>query len=404
MGERTSMYRDDRRGQRLYGFSPTPAEVRSLTAFGDVTYAADLVSTKVCIRNVARENLRRLARRPFVVEVSATAGPIEPNSLSSNDDLASVDASEILTDSWTSFNSAYGNYTAYTISIGVVGAGYDTSYQAYSSNHAEDIGVDGSLSKDFTDESDPFNDTAWNGHTAEVADTAAYMLKGGDTHSDQFVSLKIISDGQDATETEESIRNSIEYATKNGIDVLNMSFGGKSYNDCPSHYCSELNSYATGGGVTVAAVDNADRTSKAEYPACSWHTVGVGGVNRKDGSGNAVTVPDTEFSEIVFNKRDYPAFCSWCYEESGRRRGFTPEVYGVSVIDTSNYSEPLDGTSFACPQVAASAWIDFADGGIGSYSEALDRFGNMDSTTVVSANDSKDPSTEGNLLWVDDYF
>jgi hypothetical protein len=332
------------------------------------------------------------------------SGPIEPNRPSSNNDPAPVDASEIPTDSWTSFNSAHGNYTAYTISIGVIGAGYDTSYQAYSSNHAKYIGFDRILSKNLTDESDPFNDTEWNGHTAEVADTAAYMLKDGSTHSDQFVSLKITSDTEEYVDGDETVREAIEYATKNGIDMLNMSFGAKSYNSCPSHYCSELNSYTVGGGVPVAAVDNSDRTSQAEYPACSWHTVGVGGVNRKDESGNAITVPDTEFGEIVFKGRNYPAFCSWCYEESGRRRGFTPEVYGVSVINTSDYSDPLDGTSFACPQVAASAWIDFADGGVGSYSDALDRFGNMDSTTVVTTDDSKDPSIEGDLLSVDSYF
>lgn len=408
MGERTSMYRDDRRGQRLYGFSPTAAEVRSLAAFGDVTYVADLVSTKVCVRNVAREDLRRLARRPFVVEVSAMSESVEPNSTDSVSTSSTnyVDVSDVLTDSWTAFTSAHGNYTAYTISIGVLGAGYDSSMTTYSSPHAADIGFDRSLSKDFTEESDPFKVTnsLWEEHTTVVADTAGYMLKDGDTHSDQFVSLKIISDDDELVGDDESCRSAIEYATKNGIDVLNMSFGTSSWDKCPSHYCSALDSFRVGGGVAVAAVYNGDNTSAVEYPACSWQTIGVGGVAGKDSSGNAYTKERTEYSSILFyDPLEYKTYCSWCHDASGVSASFSPEVYGVSNIRTETGTKEI-GTSYACPQVAASAWIDFADGGIGSYSEAMDRIRNMNTTTVVDKSESKDPAKEGDLLEADKYF
>jgi|GEM_PF-2342009 len=408
MGERTSMYRDDRRGQRLYGFSPTPAEVRSLSAFGDVTYVADLVSTKVCLRNVPRGELRRLAEQPSVVEVSAMSRPIEPPTAddSVTSDANYVDVSDVKSGSWTGFTNAHGNYTAYTISIGVIGAGYDSSMTTYSSPHAANIGFDKSVSKDFTEESDPFNvsDSGFGNHTTVVADTAGYMLKGGDTHSDQFVSLKIVSDKNGYNKSDESCRSAIEYATKSGIDVLNMSFGKYSYGKCPSHYCSALDSFRVGGGVAVAAVDNSDKTSVVEYPACSWQTVGVGGVAGKDSSGDAYTKGNTQYSGVLFyDPLDYKTYCSWCHDASGVSASFSPEVYGVSNIRTET-SETENGTSYACPQVAASAWIDFANGGIGSYSEAMSRFKNMNTTTVIDKSENKDPAQEGDLLEADKYF
>lgn len=402
------MDRDDRRGQRLYGFTPTPTEVRSLSAFGDVTYVADLVSTKVCLRNVPRDNLRRLAEQPSVVEVAAMSGPIEPpatdDSITTNTNY--VDLPDVKSDSWTGFTNAHGNYTAYTISIGVIGAGYDSSMTTYSSPHATNIGFDKSLSKDFTEESDPFkvSDSGFGDHTTVVADTAGYMLKDGNTHSDQFVSLKIVSDKEKYNKGDEGCRSAIEYATKNGIDVLNMSFGKYSYGECPSHYCSALDSFRIGGGVAVAAVDNGNNTSVVEYPACSWQTVGVGGVAGKDSSGNAYTRESTQYSGVLFHDPlKYKTYCGWCHDASGESASFSPEVYGVSNIRTGT-GETEEGTSYACPQVAASAWIDFADGGIGSYSEAVGRFKNMNTTTVVDKSENKDPAQEGDLLEANKYF
>jgi hypothetical protein len=262
------------------------------------------------------------------------------------------------------------------------------------------------LSKDFTGESDPFkvSDSGFGDHTTVVADTAGYMLKDGDTHSDQFVSLKIVSDKEGYDKADEACRSAIEYATKNGIDVLNMSFGIYSYGECPSHYCSALDSFRMGGGVAVAAVDNGNNTSVVEYPACSWQTVGVGGVAGKDSSGNAYTRESTQYSGVLFHDPlKYKTYCGWCHDASGESASFSPEVYGVSNIRTGT-GETENGTSYACPQVAASAWIDFADGGIGSYSEAMSRFKNMNTTTVVDKSENKDPAQEGDLLEANKYF
>lgn len=398
MGERTSMTRDTDHGRTLYGFRPTQSEVRTLAQFGDVTHVGDLVSTKVCLRNVARSDIARIAHLPSVVQIDRMPGPVTPNS---------VDVSDVVGSSWDQFTSAHGNYSSSSANIGVIGAGYDyETYGDYASNYAKDIGLDTSLSKDFTEESDPFNttDSGWGDHTTNVADTAAYMLKDGDTHSDLFVSLKIVSDSTGFTD--EQVRQAIEYATKKGIDVLNMSFGLNSWRECPSKYCEELSSY-TADGIPVAAVGNKDHDSKVEYPACSWLTVGTGGVAKKDSNGNAVAVPDTEYGDIWFyDPFEGTTYCSWCDSASGDQNySFSPEVYGVSKVDT-DASAPvtLDGTSYACPQVAATAWINFADGGIDSYRSAMSKFKNMGEYDVVNNDEDSDAAKEGDLMEADYYF
>lgn len=393
MGERASTKRDAD-GVRLRGFRPTEREVEALSRFGEVTHVGDVVSTKVCLRNVARGDIARIAHLPSIVEVGRMPDAITPNE---------VDASNVVGNSWDQFKSAHGNYSESSVNIGIVGAGYDyESYGAYSSNYAQDIGLDKSLSKDFTDESDPFDDTTWSGHSTDVGDTAAYMLKDGDTHSDLFVSLKVTSASTDFTD--EQVRKAIEYATKNGIDVLNMSFGIHSWDHCPSHYCEELNSYTDGGGVPVAAVGNKDNSSQVEYPACSWQTVGTGGVHTKDSDGNPVAESDTEYGNVLFYEPfDNTMYCKWCYNDSGEYSSFSPEVYGVSQINT-DAGNSISGTSYACPQVAAAAWIDFADGGIDSYSSAMKKFTQMNEYTVVNNDESSDAAREGQLMEADYYF
>lgn len=396
MGERTSETRTGRKSRTLYGFRPKESEIETLSQFGDVTHVGDVVSTKVCLRNVTRDDVVRLAHLPFVVEINRMPDPIEPNK--------NVDASEVVGSSWGQFTNAHGNYSEYIATLGIMGSGYDAdTYGEYASNYANDVGFNDSLSKDFTDESDPYNDTAWGGHATNVGDTAAYMLKDGHTHSDLFASLKVVSGSTDLTD--ENIRQALQHATKKGIDVLNMSFGINSWQQCPSDYCEELDSYTTDGGVPVAAVGNKDNDSKVEYPACSWHTVGVGGVNKKDDNGNAVAVPDTEYGNVLF----YDPFsktmhCKWCYNASGDYSSFSPESYGVSkVLPDANNPRELDGTSFACPQVAAAAWINFADGGVDSYSSAMSKFKNMGEYNVVNNDESTDAAKEGDLMEADYY-
>lgn len=397
MGTRTQMTRD-RDGQTLRGFRPTGGEANALGSFGTVTYVADIVSTKVCVRDVDRSDLRELARLPFVVEIAPMVKDISLNS---------VPIEDVVTDSWSHFDSAHGNYSIDDISMAIMEGGYDDSYNPYASNYAQDIGFDTSLSKNFTDSNDPFSST--DDHAVKVADTAGYVLKDGNTHSDLFVALKAFN--SDTDNPGEKIRQAIEYATTNGIEVLNMSFGGGAYSECPSTFCSELDSYVSGGGIPVAAVGNREDTTATNNPACSWLTVGVGGVESKDSNGNAVLnnyvnglQRSSQYGIIFFySSIKIETYCYWCYYGSNREVSFTPDSYGVGVIDTDN-NKTIGGTSFASPQVAASALIDYADGGISSYTDALNKFTSMNAATVVDKNSSKDPSRDGEVMRADYYF
>lgn len=394
MGTRTSMVRD-KDGQTLYGFRPKRGEVKALENLGKVTHVGDLVSTKVCLREVPRENLEKIARLPSVLELTP---------MGQNFSLSNVSASDVEGSSWDNFTAAHGNYNSGSLTIGIVEGGYDTSYQPYASNYAADIGFDRSLSKDFSDENDPFTATSIvPEHAAWVGDTAAFMLKDGSTHSDQFVALKVFSDSDDtSSDVDENTRAMLEYATKNYIDVINMSYGFESYNRCPNIYCEELDSYVSGDGIPVAAVGNVDNQGKVEHPACSWHTVAVGGVKSKDSNGNALTKELTEYGTITYYESSLDkTYCPWC--EIHAQESFAPECYGVSNIKT-DAGNTSTGTSYAAPQVAASAWIDACDGGITSYSDVVNKFKNMNDAEVMDGDKSSDPSQEGDLLEADYYF
>lgn len=409
MGERTSMRRTDHRKQMLHGFRPTDDEVRSLSQFGDITYVGDVISTKVCIRNVARKDIAQIAALPSVVEVSVQPDSVNLVEASGCNGVNNpVDVSEIVGNSWNQFTSAHGNYNAYFVDIGIVDTGYDTTYGSYASNYANDIGFNRSLSKDFTTESDPFSDSSFGGHGTDDADTAAYMLKDGDTHSDMFVSLKVLASGTSSNNNfDENVRQAIEYATKNGIDVLSVPLDTTDgpFSKCPSTYCSELDSYTNGGGVPVVSVDNSDETSAVEHPACSWLTVGVGGVQKKQNDGDVVEHPtDSQYGDILFyDPFNDTTYCPWCYNASGVSISFSPEVYGVWPVRT-DAGQCYAGTSAATPQVAAAAWINFADGGIDSYSSAVNKFKNMGEYKVVNDDEDSDPSAEGDLVEADYYF
>lgn len=398
MGTKRQMTRD-RDGQTLRGFRPTDGEANALSSFGTVTYVADIVSTKVCVRDVDRSDLPELARLPFVVEIAPMVKDISLNS---------VPIEDVVTDSWSHFDSAHGNYSIDDISMAIMEGGYDDSYNPYASNYAQDIGFDTSLSKDFTVENDPFSST--DDHAVKVADTAGYVLKDGNTHSDLFVALKVY---ESYTENyDENIRQGIEYATTEGIEVLNMSFGTvDAYSECPSTFCSELDSYVSGGGIPVAAVDNNKENTETCHPACSWVNIGVGATEKKDANDNAVLKTnengperDSQYGTIFFHSQlKVETYCSWCYNRSGRDVSFAPDSYAAGVINTDNNNK-IRGTSFACPQVAASALIDYADGGITSYADTLNKFTNMNAVTVVDKNSSKDPSRDGEVMRADYYF
>ena len=183
------------------------------------------------------------------------------------------------------------------------------------------------------------------------------------------------------------------------------------YEECPSTYCEELDSYVAGNGVLVAAVGNDRECTKTEYPACSWLTVGVGGVEGKESDGDAI-LKDTvsswdrssQYGTISFkNLNDGTTYCPWCYNRSGTFASFTPDVYSVGVIST-DADKRISGTSYAAPQVAASAMIDHADGGIRTYTDALNRFVDMNARNVVDQNSSKDPSRNGEQMNANYYF
>lgn len=169
--------------------------------------------------------------------------------------------------------------------------------------------------------------TTNNTHTSQVYDSGDY-------------SLFWMSDVQTA----------IEYAGVNGVDIINMSIGGFSYDQL---FQDQINYWYSEGVVFVAASGN-DSTSGTmqgvSYPAAFDNVIAVGAVNANNTrSGYSNGGPELDLVAYV-GQVNAPGTAA--YQE-------TLTCYGCTSAgpfdNTASYTST--GTSFAAPQVAAAAAI-----------------------------------------------
>lgn len=376
-GEQTTITTNGKLERTIHGWRPKSEEVDRLAAFGEPTFVPKIASTKVGLANVAVDDLPKIAALDFVLEIGHDP-EIQVRTDDTEDETTTKSttptADDLKTSSHLDFDSASYSLTSLT-QIGIVDTGY-TGNTSWNKKWAKKV-MDTDSAKDFTDEND------WEigkDHGTDVADTAAYMLKDGDTHDNLIVPLKVLREDSFDVKTS-AIRNAIEYALTNDIPVLNISVETKdnaSY--CTSTVCEELDSYASAGYVATCATGNDSKETEVCHPATSWFTVGVGGYNGSC-SGGYQRDNGSNYGEIQYYDNNLGgAYCSWCYDAVGWGE-FQPNIYGCYYFLTDSGNE-LRYTSMAAPQVAAAAAIQYAVHGSIDYSEKVSTYNNMNDKTI----------------------
>ena len=135
-----------------------------------------------------------------------------------------------------------------------------------------------------------------------------------------------------------------------------------------------------------------------EVGCCRFGYFRMFGSPKDSNGGEVIAEADSQFGYISYRDTlNNIHHCDWCYEKSGNYSQFAPRVYGVGRIKT-DAGNTIEGTSFACPQVAAAAAIDLSVQGINSYISTADRFTQMHTYKVVNNDESLDAAKLGDLL------
>lgn len=366
----------------LHGWRPTEGEVEKLREFGEIAYSSGLTSTRVTLMDVSPNELINIADLPFVQSVtiadSSEGMIVGANCPKEKNDGAPME--NVRQYNHTNFDLAM-NYADLSTSIraGFIDSGYSMDEQEhdasseYDSQHAKDFGM-AHNSHDFVTE-DSFN---WiydkEGHGTGVADTFAYMLDPDDEHyGDNIAILRITDATLGIAEINSNIREAIEYAIEEDIEVINIAHGG-SYSNHYNEFCDELKAYAMCGYIPVAAVGNQGNDNMRFAGSSHW-TIGVGGYDPINPCESGV------FAE--YNKDECSSFgttisyseCDTCYERSSGNPVFHPTVYGCYSIETDK-PDYASGTSNSAPQVAAAAML-MQNNGLFDFDKAEQIFESM---------------------------
>lgn len=381
-------------GREIHGWRPTTEEVKHLAEFGSVTFVPQVASTKVGLRNVSVSDLARIAALNFVLEIGYDPELQLQNGGTSSSGVETSSttptADDLKTTSHNAFNSVTYDLT-YLTQVGIVGTGYPSTTD-WSKLWADPL-IDRDKANSF------ISGTTWDTgheHGTNVADTVAYMVQEGDPHSDLIVPLRVWQDSKPYVPAS-ALRNAIEYALTNDVEVLNISVETKDNSGyCTSTACEELDSYIDAGYVVACAAGHDSKETEVCYPATSHFTVGVGGYSGSC-SGGYHQKSDSNYGTILYyNSAQNSSFCSWCHNEAGDQK-FQPNVYGCGRFDTDDNVE-LSGNSYAAPAVAAAGAIHHSIHGATNYSDKLSDYNGMDKHIVCES----DASQKGDILHVPD--
>lgn len=396
-GERSEIRSRGQFGRLLHGWRPAEEEVAELAKYGDVIFAPEVVSTKVGLANVPVDDLSKIAALDFVLEIGYDA-KVKPQSQDLNASSTGVETSstdyptadDLKTWEHYSFDSETFDLTSFT-QVGVFGSGY-TSETDWGKRWAADIGIDTGKAKDFVN-----NDWRDGGkHGTTVTDTATYMLKDGDLHSDLMVPLKVYDPSNDDIYASDW-RAALDYAVTNDIPIGSSSVETHhNVSTCPSTLCAELESYANAGYMTTCATGNDALETEVCHPASSYYNIAVGGYHGSC-SGGYSRAGDSNHGQILYYDSNFnTTYCSWCKAAAGDW-AFRPDVYGSYKFYTDDGTR-IGGTSFAAPAVAAGGAVHHSVHGDTDYTTHRSKYTGMDYYDVCPS----EASELGNVLHVSD--
>ncbi|MCK8825834.1 S8 family peptidase [Fuchsiella alkaliacetigena] len=217
------------------------------------------------------------------------------------------------------------------VTVAVLDTGVDAEHP-----DLEELVIDG---KNFTvdeDDEDRNNPYDTDGHGTHVAGTigAAANNEGvvGVNWNVQIMPVKVL--GDDGGGSNFDIAKGIEWATKNGADIINMSLGSVPI-PIPSKSQEDAINYAYNNGVTVIAASGNDENPEVTYPARYDNAIAVGSVDHE------------------FDLSDFSNY--------GREIDFVAPGSNVfSTLPNEQY-EIESGTSMAAPHVAGVAALILAE-------------------------------------------
>jgi subtilisin family serine protease len=195
------------------------------------------------------------------------------------------------------------------------------------------------------------------GEIAGALDSAGVV---GLAYSSQLVVAKVVA--ADGTIPLKAEADAIRWAVQQGAQVINLSFGAvRDPMDPALDTYSKLEAQAVAfavrrGAVVVAAVGNADEAYATPWPYASWpaalpHVIGVGALTR---SGDVPDFSDQDPQFVDLAAPGVGIFSTFPKALTDGQAGCTAQ--GYTDCAAGDYRRP-EGTSFAAPQVAATAAV-----------------------------------------------
>lgn len=268
-------------------------------------------------------------------------------------------------DAWNAWSESGLDYSYYPIDVAVIDTGLDITHPDLKNKYLKDKSIcivkniDGNLTTEIMNVNNDYvrgAKSAYHGthvagiisaesnNAAGVAGIASIYSKYI-SYMNNACNIMAINAGEIYIEngikkisfSEERQILAIEYAVKNGAEIINMSLSGSRY----IQEVQDMVNYAHAAGVTICASAGNTGINELRYPASYDNVISVGSINANREKSAFSTYND--FVDIVAYGEDVLS----CIIE-GR--------FGDDVQITSQYAS-ISGTSMSTPMVAATAAI-----------------------------------------------
>ena len=306
----------------------------------------------VFVERLSRDNL--LLREQNIKITAAEPNYISYFNLEPNDTYYSNQWSHKVTDAERAWDNEVGNAD---VVIGIIDSGVDFGHEDLMNNIPANTGFDfvdidvllyASYGYELIPEEDyetaDDNPDDYNGHGTHVAGILAASSNNnlgvaGVCHNCTIMPLRagfsIIYEGIEyGVLQDEAVASAIVYATDNGVDIINMSFGGWG-----STAIKNAIDYAHSQDVLLIAAAGNSNTIQKSFPAAYDNVLSVAATNELD------------------QKASFSNFGDWVdVAAPGTSILSTVPVSGGNISDVSGYRS-LNGTSMASPYVAGLAGL-----------------------------------------------
>lgn len=207
-----------------------------------------------------------------------------------------------------------------------------------------DLDNDPSADRPIPNRPNPSHGTAVAGMASATKDNdvgVAGVAGGSPSERPRFVPIRMSVVGE--------VVDAVEYCWRKGFDVIAMSW---TTNDPYGLVHAVLDSAYAHGAVLVASSGNSP--ARLVFPPASYSSlIAVGGVGPGGQQLDYSWGPEQEL--VAPTRMSSSSFQLWTTDNYASLTSYNPEVYCACPADNPNYVSHFNGTSAACPQVAAVA-------------------------------------------------